>query len=136
MVYGLIMYESTTRNIRVIVKPQYLEEQSKPDENYFVWAYRVIIENNGDETVKLNRRYWEITDSAGRVQEVRGAGVVGEQPRLKPGESFEYTSGAPLATASGFMSGCYYMQNADGEEFDVQIPGFALDQPHSNKALH
>jgi ApaG protein len=99
------MYERITRDIRVTVRPEYLEEQSKPDENYFVWAYTIVIENLGNETVTLKTRYWKITDSTGRSQEVRGAGVVGEQPTLGPGESFQYTSGAPLTTASGFMAG-------------------------------
>jgi uncharacterized protein affecting Mg2+/Co2+ transport len=89
------MYERITRDIRVTVRPEYLEEQSKPDENYFVWAYTIVIENLGNETVTLKTRYWKITDSTGRSQEVRGAGVVGEQPTLRPGESFQYTLRSP-----------------------------------------
>ncbi|MGH6927648.1 MAG: Co2+/Mg2+ efflux protein ApaG, partial [Dongiaceae bacterium] len=85
------MYSHTTRAITVTVQPIYLDDQSSPDEQHFVWAYHVKIENNGGETVQLRNRYWRITDSLGRIQEVRGAGVVGEQPVLKPGESFEYT---------------------------------------------
>ncbi len=131
------MYESTTRDIKVVVRPQYLAEQSKPGDNYFVWAYTVVIENGGDETVKLRTRYWHITDAAGRVQEVRGEGVVGEQPVLQPGESFSYTSGAPLATPSGFMSGSYQMETDKGQPFDVEIPAFSLDQPaQGSSAIH
>lgn len=130
------MYESITRNIKVMVQPQYLAGQSKPQESYYVWAYSVTIENMGTETVKLRTRFWQITDAAGRVQEVRGEGVVGEQPVLRPGESFNYTSGAPLATPSGFMRGSYQMETAAGEPFDVEIPAFSLDQPVSDGAVH
>ncbi|PWR22096.1 Co2+/Mg2+ efflux protein ApaG [Zavarzinia compransoris] len=124
------MYDKTTRAIRVSVKPTFLEDQSSPDENYYVWAYRVQIENQGPETVQLRDRYWRITDGFGRVQEVRGPGVVGEQPVLKPGERFEYTSGTPLATPSGIMLGTYRMETAAGESFEVEIPAFSLDSPH------
>jgi ApaG protein len=124
------MYEEQTRQIRVIVKPFYLEDQSSPDENHFVWAYHVKIENIGRETVQLRNRYWRITDAYGRVQEVRGPGVVGEQPILHPGEEFEYTSGTPLQTPSGIMVGTYQMESATGEFFDVAIPAFSLDSPH------
>ncbi|MDA0262029.1 MAG: Co2+/Mg2+ efflux protein ApaG, partial [Proteobacteria bacterium] len=99
------MYQETTNAITVTVKPVYLEDQSSPEESHFVWAYWVKIENEGSETVQLRNRYWRITDSQGQVKEVRGAGVVGEQPVLKPGESFEYTSGTPLSTPSGIMLG-------------------------------
>ena len=125
-----VMYEEQTRQIRVIVKPFYLEDQSSPDENHFVWAYHVKIENIGRETVQLRNRYWRITDAYGRVQEVRGPGVVGEQPILHPGEEFEYTSGTPLQTPSGIMVGTYQMESATGEFFDVAIPAFSLDSPH------
>lgn len=124
------MYSETTRSIKVTVKPFYLEDQSSPGDNHFVWAYQVRIENHGRETVQLLRRYWRITDGLGRVQEVRGAGVVGEQPVLEPGESFEYTSGTPLATPSGIMAGRYEMETRDGEAFEVTIPAFSLDSPH------
>ncbi len=124
------MYEQQTRQIRVVVKPFYLEDQSSPDENHFVWAYHVKIENIGRETVQLRNRYWRITDAFGRVQEVRGPGVVGEQPILHPGEHFEYTSGTPLQTPSGIMVGTYQMESAAGEFFDVAIPAFSLDSPH------
>ena len=124
------MYSQTTRAITVTVKPYFLDEQSSPSDSHFVWAYHVRIENQGPETVQLRNRYWRITDSLGRVQEVRGAGVVGEQPVLKPGESFEYTSGTPLPTPSGIMIGTYQMENETGERFDIAVPPFSLDSPH------
>ena len=130
------MYHETTRSIRVTVEPFYLEDQSSPSDNHFVWAYQVRIENLGTDTVQLVNRYWRITDSLGRVQEVRGAGVVGEQPTLKPGESFEYTSGTPLPTPSGIMVGTYEMQSASGRRFDVAVPAFSLDSPHEEARLH
>jgi ApaG protein len=130
------MYEQTTRSIRVQVKPKYLESQSRPDENHFVWAYTVTIENKGSEIVTLRSRSWKITDARGRTQEVKGPGVVGEQPTLKPGQSFEYTSGAPLGTPSGFMVGTYQMQTAAGEMFNVEIPAFSLDSPHTPRRIN
>jgi len=131
-----IMYQRTTRDIAITVKPEYLEAQSRPDDGYFVWAYTITIENLGAETVTLRTRYWRITDARGRVQEVRGAGVVGEQPTLKPGERFQYTSGAPLPTPSGFMTGAYQMETETGEPFNVDIPVFSLDSPHMPRHLH
>lgn len=130
------MYMETTRSIRVTVKPFYVEEQSAPDENHFVWAYHVRIENIGDETVQLLNRHWRITDSFGRIQEVRGAGVIGEQPILAPGEAFEYTSGTPLHTPSGIMMGSYEMESNSGERFSVAIPAFSLDSPHQPVRLN
>jgi ApaG protein len=124
------MYNSTSNDISVSVAPIFLEDQSDPDDDHFVWAYQVRIENNGPETVQLRARYWHITDANGLVQEVRGSGVVGEQPVLEPGESFEYTSGTPLATPSGVMVGSYQMQTDHGDQFDVAIPAFSLDSPH------
>jgi ApaG protein len=124
------MYSEITREIRVTVRPFFLEDQSSPDEMHFVWAYHVRIENQGPQTVQLRNRYWRITDSMGRIQEVRGAGVVGEQPVLRPGEAFEYTSGTPLTTPSGIMVGTYQMESESGERFDVNIPAFSLDSPH------
>lgn len=124
-------YSATTRDIRVSVRAFYLADQSKPEEGQFVWAYRVVIANTGRETVQLLRRTWHITDGLGRTQTVHGAGVIGEQPVLEPGGRFEYTSGTPLATASGFMQGAYHMvATASGEPFDVAIPAFSLDSPH------
>ncbi|MBV9014362.1 MAG: Co2+/Mg2+ efflux protein ApaG [Alphaproteobacteria bacterium] len=123
------MYSETTRSITVTVRPFYLEQHSSPAENHYVWAYHVRIENVGAETVQLRNRHWRITDSLGRLQEVRGPGVVGEQPVLQPGESFEYTSSCPLTTPSGFMVGDYEMETGNGESFLVRVPAFSLDVP-------
>ncbi|MBO1074181.1 Co2+/Mg2+ efflux protein ApaG [Roseomonas marmotae] len=131
------LFTAVTRNVRVSVRAFYLEDQSRPEESHFVWAYRVSIENQGQVTVQLLKRSWQITDAMGRMQQVHGPGVVGEQPVLEPGESFEYTSGTPLATPSGFMRGTYHMVEHDsGEAFDVAIPAFSLDCPHQGGALH
>ncbi len=130
------MYKAITREIRVSVEPSYLEDQSSPGDNHYVWAYRVRIENGGGSTVQVLTRYWRITDSMGRVQEVRGAGVVGEQPTLAPGQSYEYTSGTPLPTPSGIMAGTYGVRAADGERFDIEIPAFSLDSPHQARNLN
>ena len=124
------MYSETTRSITVTVEPAFLEEQSDPDEHRFVWAYAVRIENGGDTTVQLRSRHWRITDAFGKVQEVRGPGVVGVEPVLNPGESFEYTSGTPLQTSSGIMAGSYRMETPTGDAFDIAIPAFSLDSPH------
>jgi ApaG protein len=99
-------------------------------------AYHVRIQNNGGETVQLLTRHWMITDSLGHLQEVRGDGVVGKQPVLRPGEAFEYASGTPLATPSGIMMGSYQMQAENGECFDIEIPAFSLDSPHSRVVVH
>lgn len=124
-------YSATTRQIRVSVRAFYLPDQSEPERGHFVWAYRVAIRNEGTHTVQLLKRTWLITDGRGRTQSVHGEGVVGEQPVLEPGESFEYTSGTPLQTPSGFMRGAYHMvAPASGENFDVTIPPFSLDSPH------
>jgi ApaG protein len=130
------MYSQTTNAIRVTVEPTYLEEQSSPADNHYVWAYHVMIENTGGNTVQLMTRHWRITDSLGRLQEVRSAGVVGEQPVLAPGQTFEYTSGTPLPTPSGIMVGSYGMRAEDGERFDVAIPAFSLDSPHQPVQLN
>lgn len=130
------MYSAVTREIRVQVEPIYLDDQSEPDDAQYVWAYRVQIENEGTETVQLLTRYWHITDGMGRVQEVRGAGVVGEQPVLNPGESYEYTSGTPLPTPSGIMKGSYQMSTPSGEKFDIEVPAFSLDSPHEARHLN
>lgn len=126
------MYEATTRSIKVSVEPIFLEDQSNPRDRHYVWAYHVRIVNFGQETVQLRNRYWHITDGNGRIQEVRGAGVVGEQPVLRPGAVYEYTSGTPLSTPSGFMRGSYEMEGQGGERFDITIPAFSLDSPYEN----
>lgn len=132
----LAMYQRITRGIKVVVQPRYLDDQSKPDEGHFVWAYTITVENHGRETVTLMTRYWKITDANGKVQEVRGAGVIGEQPTLSPGDSFQYTSGCPLKTPSGIMVGAYQMQTSAGELFNVEIPAFSLDSPHERPTLN
>jgi ApaG protein len=130
-------YTATTRGIRIVVRSFYLDDQSSPDDGRYVWAYRIRIENHGHETVQLLRRTWNITDGRGRTQRVHGAGVIGEQPTLEPGESFEYTSGTPLDTPTGFMSGLYHMVvSHTGEAFDVVIPAFSLDSPHQHGRVH
>ena len=130
------MYSETTDGITVTVRPLYLEDQSAPAENRYVWAYFVTIANGSQRTVQLRSRYWHITDANGRVQEVRGPGVVGQQPVLRPGESYEYNSGTPLSTPSGIMRGTYQMEAAGGERFDVRIPAFSLDSPHQAVRLN
>ena len=130
------MYSKTTKNINITVKPFYLENHSQPDENHYMWAYKIIINNQSKETVKLKNRYWKIIDSSGSINEVKGSGVVGEQPVLKPGEKYEYTSGAPLKTPSGFMKGHYEMINNDGLNFEVEIPLFSLDSPYASNQIH
>src|SRR5262245_25024016 len=125
------MYEAVTDGIRVRVTPQYLEEESTPDEGRYFWAYTIEIVNEGERTVQLQRRHWRITDANGRLEEVEGPGVVGETPVLEPGASFRYTSGCPLTTPSGIMMGTYQMTTEAGERFDVAIPAFSLDSPHS-----
>lgn len=129
-------YTATTRQIKVTVSPAYLDEQSSPDESYYVWSYHVTIKNLGAETVQLMNRHWKITDARGDVHEVTGAGVIGEQPRLEPGDAFEYTSGTPLNTPSGIMTGSYQMENERGEMFDIEIPAFSLDSPYQPVRLN
>ena len=129
-------YERETRSIRVAVAPVYLDDQSDPDDRRFVWSYTVTIENMGAESVQLMSRYWNITDAAGRVQEVRGPGVVGAQPVIAPGETFQYTSGCPLPTASVLMMGRYQMKAASGEAFEAEIPAFLLESPYERRQIH
>lgn len=130
------MYERITRGIRVSVKPSYLEKQSDPSDGRYVWAYTVRIDNQSKEAVRLKTRYWRITDAQGLTEEVEGVGVVGEQPVIKPGERYEYTSGAPLGTPSGLMVGTYGMETSSGERFEVDIPAFSLDSPHERRQVH
>jgi len=133
---GANMFQRTTRQITVSVQPTFLPDQSAPDSHHFFWAYTVLIENGGANTVQLRARYWRIIDANGRTIEVKGAGVVGQQPILRPGESFEYKSGTPLETPSGMMLGAYQMQTAEGEAFQVDIPVFPLDSPHEDRRAH
>jgi ApaG protein len=130
------MYERKTRQILVAVRPAYLDDQSDPEGDRYVWSYTVTIENRGEESVQLMSRYWNIVDGVGRVKEIRGPGVVGAQPVIAPGESFEYTSGCPLETASGLMSGRYQMKAASGEAFEAEIPLFLLESPYEQRQIH
>ena len=130
------MYSATTRAISVTVTPQHLPDQTDPAKSQYVWAYQVRIENKGDVIVQLLSRHWKITDGLGRRQEVKGPGVVGETPRLRPGEAFEYRSGTSLSTSSGFMGGTYQMVSETGENFDIEIPTFSLDTPAGPRQLN
>ncbi len=129
-------YAQTTRAITVNVDPIFLDEESDPDAGLFFWAYHVVITNNGEDTVQLISRYWRITNALGALHEVRGEGVVGEQPQLAPGESFQYTSGTPLSTPSGIMGGSYQLISSDGDTFEIDIPTFSLDSPYEGRAVH
>jgi ApaG protein len=130
------MYQAETRSIAVQVTPKYIADRSSPEKGYYFWAYTIEIENRSRETVQLKTRHWRITDANGKTQEVRGAGVVGEEPVLAPGESFEYTSGVPLPTPSGFMVGTYGMVSDAGENFDIDVPAFSLDAPEARRVLN
>jgi ApaG protein len=130
-------FQATTAGITVTVKVYYLDDQSKPESGQFIWAYRINITNRGALTVQLLRRTWRITDARGQTQTIQGEGVIGETPVLEPGESFEYTSGTPLSTPSGFMAGQFHMlAMLTGALFDIEIPTFSLDSPHQNHRLH
>ncbi len=123
------MYQATTHDIRVTVEPHFMKDRSMPDMNRYFWSYRIEIVNLGQATVQLRSRYWRITDAHGHVEEVRGPGVVGEEPVLEPGGSYTYTSGCPLSTPSGIMAGSYRMERRDGSTFDIVVPAFSLDSP-------
>jgi ApaG protein len=130
------MYKAVTRGISVTVTPRYMPEESSPDQGRYFFAYTVEIINASLDRVRLRARHWHITDEHGHVQEVRGAGVVGEEPVLGPGESFSYTSGCPLTTPSGTMQGSYLMETAAGETFNAEIPAFSLDSSTTRRVLH
>jgi ApaG protein len=130
------MYRAVTRDIEVTVIPDFMPDRSSPGDAQFFWAYTIEITNRGPTTVTLRTRHWVITDATGKRQDVRGEGVVGKQPVLKPGESFEYTSGVPLTTPSGFMAGSYGMVDDAGKKFDVEVPAFSLDTPSGKRALN
>lgn len=130
------MYEQTTRNVVVRVEPDFLADQSSPADDRYIWAYTVEIENQGSEDLQVMERFWKIADRDGQVQEVRGDGVVGEKPVLKPGETFRYTSGAPLSAPSGIMLGTYQVENPSGERFDIDIPAFSLDSPFDLRSIN
>lgn len=130
------MYRALTKGIEVVVEPYYLEEQSDPDDDRYVWGYRIVISNFSQEAVRLISRYWHITDQNGQVDEVTGPGVIGEQPHLGPGDTYEYSSGCPLDTPSGVMFGRYQMETDRGVIFDVDIPAFSLDVPGLQRVLN
>ena len=130
------MSRAATNGIVVTVKSEYIPERSVPGARRYAFAYTVRITNQGSETAQLKSRHWRITDCEGRNEEVRGPGVIGQMPVLKPGESFRYTSGCPLATSSGMMVGSYRMVDEDGRAFDIEIPAFSLDSPFSRKVLN
>ena len=129
-------YETSTHDILVRVRPEYLPDQSEPDQGRWLWAYHIEVENRSGATVQLLARRWLITDATGRTEEVKGLGVVGEQPVLNPGERFRYTSGCPLPTPSGVMRGSYRMAGQAVGQFDVDIPAFSLDLPHLPRTVN
>ena len=130
------MYRAVTRQIEVTVEPNFLPERSSAEQCKYFWSYTIVITNSSEETVQLRERYWIITDASGSQQHIRGEGVVGEQPVLAPGERFEYTSGVPLSTASGFMAGRYQMVSESGERFEIEVPTFSLDSPDIKRVLN
>ena len=130
------MYRAITHQIEVTVEPAFMPERSVPDKGQFFWSYTIAITNTGNQTVQLKTRRWIITDATGKEQVVKGAGVVGEQPVLAPGERYEYTSGVPLPTSSGFMTGSYQMVSESGEQFEIDVPTFSLDSPSERRVLN
>ena len=132
----LPLYSHITRDVMVMVQPEYLPDLSRPDEHHFVWAYHILIENGGVQTVTLLRRHWKIIDGNGTVIEVSGDGVIGEQPVLQPGGHYRYSSGTPLVTPSGIMMGTYEMRTESGDEFAVTIPSFSLDSELGSRMMH
>jgi len=132
----ITLYEQRTEDVVVRVEPEFLAEQSNPRDSRFIWAYTVEIDNQSDRDLTVTDRFWQIADSSGQVQEVRAAGVVGETPMVKSGETFRYTSGAPLTAPSGMMRGSYTMRTESGESFDIAVPTFLLDSPHEGHSLN
>ena len=130
------MYKAVTRDIQVTVMPEFRAEESQPDRNRYLWAYTIEVANLGALTVQLVSRHWHIVDANGKAEDVRGPGVVGEQPLLKPGESFRYTSGCPLSTPSGIMRGTFRMVDEHGVAFDATVPAFSLDLPQRPRSLN
>lgn len=131
-----LSFSKTTGDITVTAIPQFLPEHSDPAEDHFVWAYTISVENRGAGTVQLLNRYWQITDAHGLIQEVRGPGVIGQQPVLNSGEAFQYTSGTTLSTPSGIMLGRYEMTDGQGRRFEIDIPAFSLDSPYQAQTLN
>ncbi len=133
---SITRYEQRTDDVVVRVAPEFLAEQSNPSDSRFIWAYTVEIDNQSTQDLTVMERFWQIADSRGQVQEVRGAGVVGETPVVRSGETFRYTSGAPLTAPSGMMRGTYTLQDETGVSFDVIVPTFLLDSPHDGHCLN
>jgi len=127
----MFISEALTRGVRVRVQAEYSADQSAPAKNQWFFLYTVTISNESDQTVQLLTRHWLITDGTGRIEEFRGPGVVGKQPTMKPGESFEYTSGCPLSTPFGVMEGTYQMVTQNGERFDAKIAPFTLSEKYT-----
>lgn len=134
--YHRAMYSKSTRNITVSVSTKFLPDQSSSEKGRWFWAYTIQISNGGNDTVQLRRRYWKITNAVGECEVVDGPGVVGEEPIIAPGESYQYTSGCPLNTSSGTMEGYYIMQREDGSYFEAAIPAFSLDMPNVSRTLN
>ena len=130
------MYSKTTNDVTVTVTPYFLDDQSSPSEEHYVWAYQVNIKNSSNTTIKLFHRNWVIIDANGKIMNFQGEGVVGEFPTIQPGESFEYTSGTPLKTTNGIMQGYYTMSQNNGKQLKIDIPAFSLDSPYNNKKFH
>ena len=130
------MYTAVTHDIKVTVSPEYSPARSEPSEGRYFWLYTIEIENLGGVAVQLTHRHWRITDGFGQIEEVRGPGVVGEQPVIEPGRAYRYTSGCPLTTPSGIMAGEYRMVDANGRSFDIEIPAFSLDSPFAQRSVN
>jgi len=130
------MFKANTRGVDVTVMPVFMDENSNPQKGKYFWAYRVTVENHSGEPLQLLSRYWHITDANGHVEEVRGDGVVGQQPNIANGGSFTYTSGCPLTTSSGIMVGKYYMRTVSGQILEIEIPAFSLDLPGSEPVMN
>jgi ApaG protein len=126
-------YEAETNGVCIRVRPVFVDEQSSPEDDRFLWAYHIEIENRGRHTLQLMTRHWRITDGDGRIQHVDGAGVIGKQPVLHPGARFEYSSGCPLTTPCGMMQGAYRFEDETGASVEATIPLFALDSPYDER---
>ncbi len=129
-------YSATTNGVEITVWPEFIDNQISKSQDLFIWTYQIRIDNNSDETLQLINRYWKIIDEQGLIQEVSGAGVIGEQPKIAPNGSHKYSSGVHLSNPSGIMSGYYEMQKENGEKFKVQIPAFSLDSPYNKSSIN
>ena len=136
LIDDILTFEDVTEGVRVAVQSYFLEDQSNPDEGQYIWAYRIRITNESNQAVKLLNRHWIITDGRGGINEVKGVGVIGEQPLIQPGQHYVYTSGSPLKTPSGFMRGSYEMIDSKNRIFTVAIPAFSLDSPYCSQGIN